>query len=208
VAWDYGTLQSRIADEIARSDLTSQIQGAIKDAIRHYERTRFYFNETTNNFNTVAGQEYYGAAALADIPNMIAIDSMKIAVNGGDYTLRRYDFDHIEEISDPVTSSGDPDAYCYFNKQIRLYPIPNSAATITVAYHKRFSELSASGDTNPWVDDAEELIRTRAKRNLYLHVIRDKAQADDLAETEAGLASALLGETAGRALTGLRPTVF
>ena len=51
-------MQARIADDLARPDITNQIADAINDAIAHYQSTRFYFTETrTASFSTVAGQE-------------------------------------------------------------------------------------------------------------------------------------------------------
>jgi hypothetical protein len=81
----YGEMQTTIADELDRSDLASQIQKAIKTAIKKYQRKRFFFNEARSlTFNTVDGQEFYTAADSSDIPNLLFIDTVKLTISGSD----------------------------------------------------------------------------------------------------------------------------
>lgn len=206
---DYGTMQARIADELARSDLTTQIQRAIQSAIKTYEREHFYFNEATATFNTVANQEYYGASDLADIATLVEIDAVKITVNGRSYPLVARDFGYIDAISTTATYTGDPSDYAYFKQQIRLYPIPNAVRTVTLAFVKRFATLSASGDTNAWMTDAEELVRMRAKADLFVNVIRSPEEAALCHQGELIAHAALQDETTRRIASGvIRPTAF
>ncbi len=206
----YGTMQARIADDLSgRTDLTTQIQEAIQTAIKFYERRRFYFNEATTTFSTVASQEYYGSSDNADIPNIIEIDTLKILVNGSTYLLTARDFQFIDDISNSTSSLGDPTDFCYYKQNIRLFPIPSAVRTITMAYVKRLTTLSASGDTNAWMTDGEELIRMRAKRLLFLNVIRSPEESATYAEFEAQALGVIEGETAKRISPGrLRPTIF
>jgi len=81
----YGTMQDRIAREIGRSDLTTQIRDAIQTAIRYYERKRFYFNEFQASFSASSSQEYYDSADLSQIPNLVEIDSLTVDVNTSTY---------------------------------------------------------------------------------------------------------------------------
>ena len=75
-------MKTRIADEIARDDLTTQIGYAINDAISAYNNERFYFNETRDlTFYTVASQELYTSSDLADMPNILKIDWIKLYIN-------------------------------------------------------------------------------------------------------------------------------
>lgn len=206
---DYGTMQSRIADELARSDLTTQIQRSIQSAIKFYERRRFYFNEAITTFSTVAAQEYYGTADNAEIPNIIEIDTLKLTANGSSYLLDPQDWQYIDEVSNSATASGDPTDYCYYRQEIRLYPIPDAVRTVTMSFVKRLPALPANGDTNAWMTDAEELIRIHAKRDLFVHVIRDFDEAAAMAEIEPEVLSVLDGETTKRISPGrLRPTLF
>lgn len=205
----YLVMQTRISDELARDDLSSQVQLAILSAIDHYERERFYFTEGTATFSTVAGQEYYSSSDLADIATLVEIDSLRITVNSTRYTLCRRDFAYIDEIAASSTTTGDPTDFCYYKQQIRLYPTPSSVRTITMAYIKRLTALSSSSDSNAWTTDAEEMIRMRAKADLLYNVIRDPEEAA-ICERGAKIAhDALCHETARRISAGrVRPTNF
>jgi len=183
---NYGDMKTRIADEIADSTLSSQIILAIKSAIQFYERQEFYFNTKTGTFSTVAAQEYYGSAANTDIPSIIKILSANVNSGGYKYPLTGVPFASIEEAQDGARTY-IPETYAYFNGQVRLFPIPNDVYTVTMAYVYRLTELSADADENAWTDDAEELIRQRAKRLIATDVLRDidMAQAASALEIEA-----------------------
>ena len=69
------TLKSRIADDISRSDLTTQIANSITDAITYYQNRRFFFNETrSETFDTVAAQSLYRSSDDAAIPTFARLD--------------------------------------------------------------------------------------------------------------------------------------
>lgn len=194
----YATMQSRIADELSRTDLTTQIQRAIQTAIKHYERQRFYFNsKTTGAFNTVADQEYYTSSDLADIPNIIEIDSMYYTSNSLRTTILPLPFETIEA-AQSGSVKGTPSNFAYYAQKIRLYPIPFSVVAVTTAHLYRLTALSADGDTNAWVTDGEELIRQKAKRTLYLDVLRDRDGAESCAILEKEAYDGLKSETRRR----------
>lgn len=169
---NYGDLKARIADELADSTISSQIILAIDTAIKHYERKEFYFNTKTGTFSTVVGQEWYGTAANADIPNLVKIISMTRTVQGYKRPIDIVPFTEIDKWQDNA-ATGDPEAAAYFNKQIRLYPLPNSVVTVTMAYVYRLDALDADADENAWTSDAEELIRQKAKAIVAADVLRD-----------------------------------
>jgi hypothetical protein len=165
----YGAMQARIADDLIDVSVTNaQIKAAIQTAIKHYERKPFYFNQKIDGtFSTVATQEYYGAAALADIPNIVHVRSANVTINGSKRKLSPYDFQVVDDGQDGSVT-GDPYAYTTFNQQIRLYPIPNNVFTVKMSYVYKLAALSADGDTNAWMTEAEELIRQAAKRRIAL----------------------------------------
>ena len=50
----YGDIKTRVAGNLVRTDLGTEIGQAINDAINEYASTRFWFNETRSvTFNTV-----------------------------------------------------------------------------------------------------------------------------------------------------------
>lgn len=208
----YLDMQTRIADELDRSDLTAQIKKAIVTAVEFYQRKPFYFTETSFTFSTVVGQEYYGAAANAAIPTSPSIDLLNINVNAGRVDLDKQSFEYIDSISFLTTATGQPDMWAYRAEQIRLYPIPNQVYVITAFSIPRLTALSADTDSNVWTNDAEALIRARAKQDLVANVIRGVDMAEELAmlrDQEIQERSALYSEGASRSATGvITPTSF
>jgi hypothetical protein len=164
-------MKQRIADELARSDLTTMIGYAISDAINAYQSRRFFFNENRDViFNTANGQEWYDVSDSSDIPNLMAIDYMRITVDDTVYTLCRVTPERIE-VDTASPAEGQPYSYTYFNQQIRLYPIPNEDWEVTICGHFKIDEpASDTEQLNPWMTDAERLIRARAKVNLARNV--------------------------------------
>lgn len=224
VSTTYGVMQSTIAYELGgRSDLTSQIQGAIQTAIAKWERTRFYFNELndTNGFSTVKGQEFYTSSDYALIGTIVHIDKIHALVSNNRYTLEPRTWQYIEDyavnpsVQAPPTGISD---YSYYAETLRFYPIPDGVYPITISGTKRLSALVNSGDSNAWTQDAEALIRCEAKLDLYLNVLKDFEQAavikmqiygDPSDPHSVGYLSALSGETFKRqAAPKVRATYF
>src|SRR5260221_3646459 len=174
----YLDMQSRLADELSRSDLTSQIKLAILSAIQTYRGKRFYWNELrSDTFNTVAAQEFYTSSDLADIPNLPDIDSILFNQSSSfRYPLTKRTWAWMEQNSiNPNAVTGFSTDYCWYGGQLRLYPIPNGVYSCRISGTIRLTPdpLSADADTNAWMTDGEELIRQRAKADLNINVIRD-----------------------------------
>lgn len=193
----YATIRTRIADELDEGGITSNINEGIQTAIKYYERMPLWFNQKTVTFSTVADQEYYDDSDQADIPNLIEIKSMTGSLSSTKFPIYSADFNSIDAVQNGSVT-GMPGSFAYFNEQIRLYPIPNTVYTITAAIVYRLTALSADGDTNAWVTDAEALIRTRAKREICIHKLCNYELADRLWPIEQMELAALLAETRRR----------
>jgi len=172
-------MKARIADELMRSDLTTQIGYAISDAIANYQSERFWFNESRSiTFTTVASTEYYTALSgdVTNAKDILKVDYAVITVGSNVSPLDWIEPLEAEDLSNDGSFTGEPYAYSFYNQQIRLYPIPNDAWTVRLAGHIKIAEPDADGDTgNVWMVEAERLIRSRAKRNLALDgVLTDK----------------------------------
>lgn len=209
----YGVLQSDIADELARSDLTSQIKRAIVSAIDHYSRERFWFNETTFEVSLSASQASYGSADAAQIAQLVLIDSVRLTVNSNStYTLIPRDWAYIESVESNTNYTGDPTDYVYYKQELRFYPTPYTARTVRVAGVTKDLTVSLSASdtaTNYWTGFAPDLIKARARFLLFRDVIRspDEAQIQKSAETEE--LSALKAETTRRTSSNhIRPRGF
>lgn len=187
-------LRTNIADDINRSDLSTQIDKAINRAIRFYRRDRFWFQETSSTFTTIASQQAYGTAD--GIPSDIAeIDHVKIA----------YQSDWVVEL-DPVTLqeiqnlnignyTGNPEKYAFYANKFYLWPIPDAAYTVTVFYTKNYSDLSSGSDSNDYTNYAQELIENRARWWLNMRIIKDMEAAKGDKELEIESLNALRAET-------------
>ncbi len=200
----YGVMQTRIADEIARTDLTSQIQYAILDAIKMYEGERFYFNELYRSTATVTASSYY-----IDLPSSVMkIDKIVLQVNSSidDYLIAR-DAQFILEAQTPLTTS-QPKEFAIYNEKIIFDSQSDDTYTIYINGQQKFTAPSANSDTSAWFVEAEELIRNRAKANLYMDVIME---ADNYAKCNQRANEALTylrGKSAVRGSGRVRPTWF
>jgi hypothetical protein len=164
-------LKARIAAELHRSDLASQIAYAIGDAVAFYQSKRFRFNEARATFSTVAGTEFYGTTI---IPTDIAqIDSVTVKVNGRQVQLPAWSFLLMEQIRTTTNSRSQPWTWSWWGDQIRLYPVPDAAYVVTLSYLQKIDQPAADGDSNAWTTDAAALIRHAAKRMVLSEFAED-----------------------------------
>jgi hypothetical protein len=199
----YGDLQAELADELNRSDLTSQIAKSIQEAIRQLERNRFYFNEQIATTETVIGQDYY---PMPD--DFLYDDVLSITFNNSTVPMQRRTKAFMEDYYD-ATDTGVPRDYDLYTNQIRVAPVPDDEYTLTLSYVKRLAELASAGDTNAWITDAYDLLKASAKQYLYFHYLRNYDHAQALGGVVSNAYSLLRGETERRILTGrVRATSF
>ena len=204
MADDYGSMIARIEDEIADSTLTAQVKLAIQDAIKYYSRERWYFTEAIDTFATVASTQNYNLPS--DFKGM---ERMRLTYTSATYwELTPRSFDYINNITTINTVTGPPQDYAIFAEQVYLYPIPNGVYTVTRYYNKQLTQLSADASTNAWMVDGEELIRTRAKWDLMLHLIREFDEADRLKQAEVEAYQNLKGSSTIREVQGRITPVY
>jgi hypothetical protein len=214
ITYTLGGLKSIIADDLARSDLTTQIDDAITTAITNLKVKRFYFNETrTATFDTVADQATYTSSDDADIPLMLTLDGLTLEDSDGN----RFD---LGLPIDPVqmqllqasagAASGQPVEYTYFDQGFTFYPIPDGVYTITPIGHIEVAAPATDGEAdNVWMTKAFELVRSEAKAYLQTHVIKNDAEAAKMVDAAQGAESTLNRATSIRRATGqIVPTAW
>ena len=170
-------LKSRVAEDLARTDLTSQIVNAVADAIYDYQERRFAFNQLREDFATVDGTEFYTSAELPD--GIIKIDSIRAEVNGRRYQLEEWGYSKMERVASLATpTEGQPLAWAWYGEELRLYPVPDAAYTLTMSYHYRL-DPPADDASNAWTDEvkAGQLIRLSAARRIAREYLKDDAEA-------------------------------
>jgi len=183
-------MKTRIAQEVRRkayADVDSIMQSAIDDAITSaigaYNDERFFFNESRDTtFPTVIDQEFYDSSDAADLANLLKIDYVTLSDGAQSYQLIADYPAEIESASSSSTATGQPGWYLFYDRKIRLYPIPTSAVwTIRVAGTFKYAAPASDAEAdNFWMTDAERLIRCRAKYELGLHVLRDLEMAQTM----------------------------
>lgn len=186
----YVDLRNRIIDEMTNDGAltTTQVNYAIADAIKKYERRPFWFNQAISTFSTVSNQEYYTSVDLADISTMVQIVSMTVTNSSVKGPVRAVSYQDIDDLQDGSVIS-IPRMFAYFTESIRLYPIPDAVYTVTISFIERFAALSADADTNAWTNEAEDLIRAAAKRFVAINYFH----ADDIAARVGVLEAEALG---------------
>lgn len=181
------TLKSRIATEIHRTDLTTNIADAIVDAVQIYQGRRFAFNQRRATFGTVDGREFYATTdSPATIPTDIGeIDSLLVTVGTRKSRLEPWTYDYMEERASATNTENEPSAYAWYANQLRLYPVPDAVYTMTISYLQKVVSPATDGTNNIWTTEAEALIRHCAKKVLYRDVIVDPEGAAICAAAEA-----------------------
>jgi hypothetical protein len=177
----YGEMQDNIARVISRTDLTTEIQQAIQAAIRHYEAEPFWFNENTDTRTTTSSTKTY--TLTADTAEVVAVLATN---NGTTYELTPGTHQEMDAF-DTSATFGQPSEWSIWNQQLRLYPTPDKAYTLTVRYQRRLGTLSATTDTNGWTTHAYDVIEARAL--WWLHTFKTRntnaAMAAKAAEMES-----------------------
>lgn len=200
----YGNLIDRILDEMLNSVTTSQVQLAIQDAISYYEEEPLYFNESRDTvFSLSSSQEFYTSADSSTIPLLFDIEEVTVTLNANRYTLIQRSYDWVENASTGQQYTSLPAAFCYWQQQLRIWPIPNQGMPCRVSSIVKQPTLSATTDSNMWTTDAEPLIRMRAKADLYLNIRRDAQQAMEMTAGEQQYLQNLYGDSVRRTSTGM-----
>ena len=275
----YAALQARIADELSRSDLTSEIVLEIASAIEWYQYESFPWTEaSTAAFNTVKGQRYYSLPA-----NFLRVTDALSQIGNYTYKLTGVTEQYIDRIDwGDVFWTSYPILFSLWSNQIRLFPPPQanlpvqikgiisqlplmtptkswaastmfslgdtvadtygnveqctvagtsgvSAPTWPTASAPTTSGIGSASippvvgatttdntvtwelvgtTTNVWTTQAEELIRSRALKNLYARYIRDTDMAQAMQVLESHALSNMQYKNVGRIALGRVRAVF
>jgi hypothetical protein len=171
MAGTYGDLKARIARDLVRDDLTTDIENEIASAIVRYQSERFWFNEALETATMTAGQANFAVPV-----DMAEIDQMTITYGGHPYELERREWDWYRAIGgdDANIVRGVPTHYVYYANQFWWYPVPDDAYPIKWSGVKKLAALSADADSNEWTVSGEELIRARARQAVRINRLQDQ----------------------------------
>jgi len=96
---------------------------------------------------------------------------------------------------------GQPAYYSRYANGIHLYMVPDQVYSVIINGTTRFAPLVNDSDTNPYLEEGEQLIRALAKAYLLEDVIRDPESADRQWALAKKIKSDLIRESAGRSST-------
>ena len=197
-----GTMKTRIADELARADLTSQIADAITSAVAHYDTGGWWFNETSGTFSVSSGTDEYNSGTATFLTSLIREDALTATVQGDREPMRRISWAEMTDRRWDNTPAGPPLLYAIYGQKFYVYPVPDDTYTITVWYQGILGVPGSDGSSNAWTNEGEALIRARAKYLLFRDVIRDPAEAAVQAQAEGEALAALRRMNRARVATG------
>ncbi|MFM9928206.1 hypothetical protein VLK31_34925 [Variovorax sp. H27-G14] len=190
MAADLGTMKARIAREVHRTDLAADIANAINEAIRFYRSRNFEFTEKVGAITTAANTASY--TSPGDIGEVLNI---RATAGGRSYLADPISFNEYQALSGAGSPAGQPQFYALYAKRLYIYPTPDAAYGLEVAYQQRAAAPSADSDVTVWTDEAEPLIRSRAKRLLCRDLILDPQGSSAAAEAENEALSMLMSES-------------
>lgn len=192
-------VRDRVADQLARSDLGSQIDREIQLAITRYNRRVSWLHEVRAlTLTSVAAQPWYDAVDLSpgagpqDVTGRTSVpvsDIQKIEYmrDPDYYDLRQVRYSDFERFFDTTGASGRPTYFTLYAGQIGIWPVPDSVATYTLSAVVKPQVPASASDTSVWFDQAQELIENAAAAAICRKFIQDgeRAQAFQVYETAA-----------------------
>lgn len=194
-------LKSRIATDLARTDLTADIANAITDAIDEYSDTPFYFLMEEGTRSTVAGTP---TVALPDNFRRLQMLTVTAGSQRKDLPPEKHQISYDEYRARVWDTSGrgEPCDYAIWNELVHFDPVPDAVYVMTFSFFGPVVGVPATDDaSNAWTTEAEQLIRAKAKSLLYRDRIRNLEQASIQADVAAMWKARLLGRTAAQSCT-------
>lgn len=199
-------VEAEIADDLQRNDLATQITKAVDTAIRAYEEERFFFNEADKVSVTLSSSVCFIAQSALPV-RFSKLDRVRVVKSATFYDeLCKRDCAWIMAQQDIITS-GQPYEYCVYSERLQFDNYADINYTLILDGIKSLSgnasdTFSASSGV-AWFNQGRELVRHRAKREIYMHVLKDAnlAAMAKLAEQEAF--DTLKGKTNARVATGI-----
>lgn len=204
----WGAVRERIEKEIHKPTAGDHIQMAMISAMEWFAHHEFWFNQATHTFSlTTDQQEYpqedrsgrYTESWPEDILRPIAT---YVQVGGTRWLkLNQGSIDDIRWYTPTEQVTGVPDIYAWFDEKIWFAPIPNTSQSSTAridyvqdvgipryewlgtewAFYFPKSNVELTDNfRNAWTENAEELIRCRAKYDLYLNFLDDMENAQKM----------------------------
>lgn len=185
-----------IADLLSRTDLTTQIGRAVNRAILFYSETEFYFNQNVWGFKLPSGVERisFASASISDVSHIQLVNIIKSS--SYNWIAKPVPISEIRHINTTgLLNTGEPYLYAVYWDALYFYAVPNITYSVDIYGLIRPQALSASGDTNSFLVQAEDLIENRATWDLYSRILKDPENAAVAKQNELDALSRLQSKT-------------
>lgn len=206
-------IEAQVADDLARTDLSTQITTAMDWALDYYEDDRFTFNEVTHASVTLSSSlNFMPLTTPPQQYKFLKFDRVRILLNGIFYEVIPSDYDLVMAYQDQNVLSR-PAFYCIHgdNMQFDTLADQNYALDIDglISLGTGDTATFTAASAVAWFNVAGELIRSAIKRNLYGHVIKDERMASMAVEAEQDAYSMLKGQATRKKSSGfIKPRWF
>ena len=167
-------LQTKISARLLDTSNTivslSQITDALNSAISTWKYKRFWFNTKTGNITLTADNSTL--TPPADL--LIELPKCGFTINYGNtkWPIKKISPDRYNRIDNQ--SVGLPEFYTWEAGVYSLYYIPDQGYTVICKYLEDYDDLSASGDSNDFTNNAEDLIMYDALAKLHGELRQDE----------------------------------
>ncbi|WP_019222657.1 hypothetical protein [Bartonella rattaustraliani] len=176
---NFAYMVALIQDEIddTTSEYSTQIEDSIFTALRLCEREPFFFHEKKAvTFKTQSGKTWYGQEEGVFLAAEKPLKS--VILGKKPTTQKQLFFKPVEDLQKQYglePPQGTPFFYTCCDQKIGLFPAPQKVETV------RFFEgplclrdkKMMEEDDNPWLLHAFDLIKARAKYELYKNILKD-----------------------------------
>ncbi|WP_019219586.1 hypothetical protein [Bartonella florencae] len=174
----FASMVALIQDEIddTTAEYSTQIQDSILTALRLCEREHLFFNQKRQIiFKTQRGKTWYGQEEGIFIESEKAVESVFL---GADDAIQLFFKSHEILQKQYGTQQGAPLFYSCMEQKIGLFPTPKQVESVRlISAPVCFSNEAVLEDDNPWLVYAFDLIKARAKYELYKNILKDSEYA-------------------------------
>ncbi len=153
---DFSTLQSKVADWLNRTDLTTQIPDFINIALHELERGPLNWKYMEVRQQTVT------SSAFITMPTSFKdVKWLKVSTDSGYKALKRDSTNQLlAEYPYLTDNTGEPEKFGVMGNQTELLirPTPDASYTFDGVFYIYSADLSGNSDTNWWLTNRWEVL--------------------------------------------------
>jgi len=163
----FADIKTRMADELDRSDMGTPIDRELRQAIKHYERKRWWFNEQLTTTTATSSMAFFEMPA-----DLLILDHLEISISSRRYELDEMSWDRFVDEWRWNTNFSEPRDYARFNDRVWLGPAPRQDYPLIWHYIRTLYPASfTDGSDNAWTNYADDLVSARALKTLGMRTL-------------------------------------